>query len=98
MYRQKILTLFVFITLAFLIVEARLWYLQVWLGGLNRMRSDEMRRSMETIGAPRGKILDRNGIVLAGISGAWYRVFIGLIILVAVVFNRFIDDKTRSKL
>jgi simple sugar transport system permease protein len=40
----------------------------------------------------------RNGIVLAGISGAWYRVFIGLIILVAVVFNRFIDDKTRSKL
>ncbi len=63
--KRRVLALFAFMFLAFLIVEARLWYLQVWLGDFYELKALQTRRTKETVEAPRGKIADRNGAVLA---------------------------------
>ena len=53
------------------------------------------------IGSVIGSILIRimdNGLVLAGAPSYWFRVFVGLLLVVAVSFNRFVErsiDKLR---
>ena len=64
-YRHRILVILASLILAFLVIEVRLWSLQIWRGDYYRMRADEMHRTMETVGAPRGRICDRNGLTLA---------------------------------
>lgn len=36
-----------------------------------------------------------NGLVMAGVSGYWFRVFIGIVLIIAVIWNQFISRKTR---
>jgi len=53
------------------------------------------------IGSVIGSILIRimdNGLVLAGAPSYWFRVFVGLLLVIAVSFNRFVErsiDKLR---
>jgi simple sugar transport system permease protein len=39
----------------------------------------------------------QQGIVITGIDGDWYQVFIGAVLLAAVIFNNFIRGKTASR-
>ena len=39
----------------------------------------------------------QQGIVITGIDGDWYQVFIGAVLLAAVIFNNFIRRKTASR-
>lgn len=51
--------------LAFAVLAARLWYLQVFEADKYKMMSDENRISTRFLLAPRGTIYDRNGEVIA---------------------------------
>lgn len=53
-----------FIVLIFLLL-LRIWYLQIWRGEEYRAFSDQNRFKVEEISAPRGKVFDRNGRLLA---------------------------------
>jgi simple sugar transport system permease protein len=39
----------------------------------------------------------QQGIVITGIDGDWYQVFIGVVLLAAVIFNNFIRRKAASR-
>jgi len=47
------------------LLMTRLWYLQIWKGEEYREFSDRNRFKIKRLSAPRGKILDRNGRLLA---------------------------------
>lgn len=64
--RTKIFALLVFIIVCALLL--RLFYLQVVAGSQNRVLADNNRIRLVGIVAPRGKIFDRNGQVLASSS------------------------------
>ena len=51
--------------LVFLILLSRLWYLQVIKGDYYKERAEQNRLAKVYITAPRGEILDRNGVVMA---------------------------------
>ncbi len=57
-----------FVLACFIIFSGRLWYLQVVKGAYFRARSERNRIKYVRIQAPRGKILDRSGRLLAGIE------------------------------
>ncbi|MGM0554999.1 MAG: penicillin-binding protein 2 [Myxococcota bacterium] len=64
-YQGRYLWLIVLFGLVFAVILARLWYLQIIRGEeYHRVSSDNIIRDVE-IPAPRGRILDRNGRVLA---------------------------------
>jgi simple sugar transport system permease protein len=39
----------------------------------------------------------RQGIVITGIEADWYQVFLGAVLLVAVIFNNFVRKKAASR-
>jgi simple sugar transport system permease protein len=39
----------------------------------------------------------QQGIVITGIDGDWYQVFIGAVLLAAVIFNNFVRRKAASR-
>jgi simple sugar transport system permease protein len=52
------------------------------------------------IGAALGALIFamvQQGIVITGIDGDWYQVFIGVVLLAAVIFNNFIRRRTASR-
>lgn len=64
LFQKRIRWLSLFIISLFLILLLRLWHLQITNGEQYRKRSENNRIRLEEIPAYRGKILDRNGIVL----------------------------------
>ena len=62
--QKKILWLDLFVILLFFVLILRLWYLQITKGQEYRKRSEHNRIRLREIPAYRGKIMDRNGIVL----------------------------------
>ncbi len=63
--RGRAATLRVILVMSLLVVLARMWQLQVVEGASMYTAALDESRQVVTIPAPRGKILDRNGIVLA---------------------------------
>ncbi len=57
-----------FVLICFMIFSGRLWYLQIVKGAYFRAKSERNRIKYVRIQAPRGKILDRSGRLLAGIK------------------------------
>ncbi|HEX6400027.1 MAG TPA: ABC transporter permease, partial [Actinomycetota bacterium] len=52
------------------------------------------------IGAALGALIFamvQQGIVITGIDGDWYQVFIGVVLLAAVIFNNFVRGKAASR-
>ena len=64
-HRKKILILFFLLTFAFLFLFGRLIYLTVWRTDYYAERATQLHERERSIKAARGKILDRNGTVLA---------------------------------
>ncbi len=62
--QRKIIWLDLFVISLFFILVLRLWYLQVIKGQEYRIRSEHNRIRLREIPAYRGKIMDRNGIIL----------------------------------
>jgi len=65
MYKRRIKIFLIIIALVFLIVIARLWYLQVINGDDYRRQARQLLQSIEPLPAMRGQILDRRGRILA---------------------------------
>ena len=63
-FQQRISWLNLFVILLFSLLLLRLWYLQVINGPGYRIRSENNRIRLKEIPPYRGKILDRNGIVI----------------------------------
>ncbi len=59
---------YVLIFFAMSIIVARLWYLQIIEGETNRKKAEDNRLRVVRLQPPRGKILDRNGRLLAGVK------------------------------
>lgn len=55
----------VFFTIFLSLLAVRLWYLQIWRGEEYRLFSDQNRFKIQRRAAPRGKVLDRHGHLLA---------------------------------
>ena len=64
-HRRKIMTLFFLLTAAFLFLFGRLVYLMVWRADHYAALATELHERERDIKAARGRILDRNGTVLA---------------------------------
>lgn len=64
-HRKKIMTLFFLLTLMFLILFGRLVYLMVWRAEYYEELATKLHERERSIKAARGRILDRNGTVLA---------------------------------
>ncbi|MCM1091948.1 MAG: penicillin-binding transpeptidase domain-containing protein [Butyrivibrio sp.] len=64
-HRRKIMTLFFLLTAAFLFLFGRLVYLMVWRAEHYSTLATELHERERDIKAARGRILDRNGTVLA---------------------------------
>ncbi len=62
--RPRIIALAVFTMAALLVVVGQLWYLQVLEGGRFLDASDKNRIRVRPIAAPRGNLVDRNGLPL----------------------------------
>ena len=54
-----------FVLFFFLIIILRLAYLQIYQGDYYALKAENNRIEIEKIPAPRGRIFDRNGILLA---------------------------------
>lgn len=63
--RPRATLLAVIFSFLFALLGMRLWYLQIWRGDEYRQFSDENRFKVKRLSAPRGKILDRQGRLLA---------------------------------
>lgn len=63
--QRKIPFLFLAVFLFILIIVGRLYYLQIILGQSFRHRSESLSVRLEELRAPRGRVLDRDGKVLA---------------------------------
>jgi penicillin-binding protein 2 len=91
-YRGRYLWLIVLFGLAFAILLARLWYLQIIRGDeYHRVSSENIIRDVE-IPAPRGQILDRRGRVLAE-NRASFDIFI-----ISHIFKQHDQEKTLERL
>lgn len=64
-HRRKILLIFVCCMLAFLFLTGRLWYLMITESEYYASLAQNLHERERSIKAPRGRILDRNGKVLA---------------------------------
>ncbi|MBR1771184.1 MAG: peptidoglycan glycosyltransferase [Lachnospiraceae bacterium] len=64
-HRRKILIMSGLLTVAFLVLAGRLVYLTVWRADYYAQLADRLHERERSIKAARGKILDRNGTVLA---------------------------------
>lgn len=64
-HRKKILVMFLGLTLAFVLLFVRLIYLTVWRSEYYTERATRLHERERNIKAARGRILDRNGAVLA---------------------------------
>ncbi|MDE7253880.1 MAG: peptidoglycan glycosyltransferase [Acetatifactor sp.] len=64
-HRRKIMTLFFLLTAAFLFLFGRLVYLMVWRADYYSTLATQLHERERDIKAARGRILDRNGTVLA---------------------------------
>ena len=64
-HRKKIMTIFFICTLAFLGLLSRLLYLMVWRADYYESAATRLHERERSIKAARGRILDRNGVVLA---------------------------------
>ena len=64
-FQKRIWRLSLFVISLFFALLLRLWYLQITNGEQYRKRSENNRIRLKEISAYRGKILDRNGVVLA---------------------------------
>ncbi len=62
---RRLIIIIIINLLAFAVLAARLWYLQVFEAEKYRMMSDENRISTRFLLSPRGTIYDRNGEVIA---------------------------------
>lgn len=63
-YQRRIHVLAVFIGFFFLILIARVWYLQILKGSYFKERSEKQRMRIQRVLSPRGEFVDRNGVVL----------------------------------
>ncbi len=63
-FQKRIWWLSLFVVFLFFVLLLRLWYLQIINGKQYRKRSENNRIRLKEIPAYRGKILDRNGLVL----------------------------------
>ncbi len=59
---------YILIFLVMLVIGARLWYLQIMNGSEYRQQAERNRLRFVRLQPPRGKILDRNGRLLAGVK------------------------------
>lgn len=64
-HRKKIMTLFFVLTAAFIFLFGRLIYLMVWRADHYSALATELHERERSIKAARGRIVDRNGVVLA---------------------------------
>ena len=64
-HRKKILAVFLICTAIFVLLFGRLIYLMVWKADHYSRMADELHERERSIKAARGRILDRNGEVLA---------------------------------
>ncbi len=64
-HRKKIIALFFLLTLLFVVLFGRLVYLMVWRAGYYEELATRLHERERSIKAARGRILDRNGTVLA---------------------------------
>ncbi len=64
-HRKKIITLFFLLTLLFVVLFGRLVYLMVWRAEYYEELATKLHERERSIKAARGRILDRNGTVLA---------------------------------
>ena len=64
-HRRKIMILFFLLTAAFVFLFGRLVYLMVWRAEYYANRATELHERERSIKAARGRIIDRNGTVLA---------------------------------
>ena len=64
-HRKKIMTLFLILTFLFLFLLGRLVYLMVWRADHYAELAEDLHERERSIKAARGRILDRNGTVLA---------------------------------
>lgn len=64
-HRRKIMTLFLILTALFVFLFGRLVYLMVWRSGHYSEQATKLHERERSIKAARGRILDRNGTVLA---------------------------------
>jgi len=65
--KGRVKYLFIIVIIAFSILILRLWYIQVWLGSIFKQEAIQNSVRRIEIDAPRGKILDRAGRVLADV-------------------------------
>ncbi|MDP6504811.1 MAG: hypothetical protein QF886_14425, partial [Planctomycetota bacterium] len=88
-YRTRLSTLFGIISLfCFVVVPIRLFQLQILNGGYYRKAVEERRVRQDSVDAPRGKIVDRNGLILAREVPAYE---------LQIYFRRFDDPKYDRK-
>ncbi len=82
-HRKKIISLFFILTLAFLFLFGRLVYLMVWRAEHYADLATQLHERERSIKAARGRILDRNGTVLADNK---------TVCTISVIYNQ-IEDK-----
>ena len=70
-FRLRVFVVSVVVVLCFLLIAARLAYLQIWRHDDLRAQAESNRTSIVPIVPNRGLILDRNGIVLASNYSAY---------------------------
>lgn len=64
-HRKKIVVIFLFCTVMFLGLAVRLGYLMIWQSEYYTEKAEDLHERERSIKAARGRILDRNGVVLA---------------------------------
>ena len=64
-HRKKILLLFLMFSLVFVMLFGRLLFLMVWRAEHYSQLATQLHESVRSIKAARGKIIDRNGVVVA---------------------------------
>ncbi|MCD4825133.1 MAG: hypothetical protein K8S55_11030 [Phycisphaerae bacterium] len=65
MYKHRLKILLIFIALMFTVVLVRLGYMQIVRGDFYRQQAERSLESVQLLPSYRGRILDRNGVILA---------------------------------
>ncbi len=87
-HRKKILVMFLGLTLAFVLLFVRLIYLTVWRSEDYTERATRLHERERNIKAARGRILDRNGAVLADNK---------TVCTISVIYNQIEDPESVIK-
>ena len=87
-HRKKILVMFLGLTLAFVLLFVRLIYLTVWRSEYYTERATRLHERERNIKAARGRILDRNGAVLADNK---------TVCTISVIYNQIEDPESVIK-